>query len=168
MDTVRASLSVLVISSLWSAPLRAAEAGQSPDPVIFPHRTFFVSDSGDYVAVSGRLFGPGLAYNNLREVDCIKARGECYSWMVMQVGPNQVDPEIAGMDFFTVDAWTDQGVSATDDSLCYRTELSINTKTQQVTWIEMPMNNGGQAQCAGTDQQTYVWTIEESLFWSKH
>jgi hypothetical protein len=134
--------------------------------VFDPSKACHATDMSAYV--SGTLTGDGVP-NNSMSVTCEKAGtmndwpGKCVVVRARQIGDNQIG-RIHAPEVYPIARWSDYEIVATDDpeSLhrCRITIISINRKTESVTWIEQPNPQADPVDCKDADTERFRWTIE--------
>ncbi|WP_296708258.1 hypothetical protein [Rhodoblastus sp.] len=133
------------------------------DDILFSGKLFF--DTGEVIRVAGTLTGDGLGYpNNSYSIICIEARKECLVTSVEQIGVMQVG-RVEYPYAVPITRWTSAEVVAEEDiSLvgCVRTTIFIERKSEQVRWVEEPVNQA-LAFCARSNGAVHRFTIEDSL-----
>jgi len=134
--------------------------------IVFAQKLYY--DTADVVTVSGTLTGEGLGYpNNTYSIGCFKDRKECWMTSVQAIGGLQ----IGRMDSpyaYDVRKWSAYEVVAGDDGTfgCSKTTITIDRKSQQVLWVEEPVNQT-QVMCAKSENKIRKYTIENSPGWTK-
>jgi hypothetical protein len=132
--------------------------------IVFAKKMYY--EMGDFVTVSGTLTGPGQAYpNNTYSIGCWKDRKECWLTYVSAIGGQQIGRMDAPYSY-DIRKWSDYEVVAGDDGTfgCSKTTITIDRKSQQVLWVEEPLNQT-QVMCAKPENKTRKFTIENSPGW---
>jgi hypothetical protein len=134
--------------------------------IVFAQKLYH--ETPDVVTVSGTLTGEGLGYpNNTHSIGCFKDRKECWMTSVQAIGGLQ----IGRMDSpyaYDVRKWSAYEVVAGDDGTfgCSKTTITIDRKSQQVLWVEEPVNQT-QVMCAKSENKIRKYAIENSPGWTK-
>jgi hypothetical protein len=134
--------------------------------IIFAKKLYYENPS--FVTVSGTLIGPGQAYpNNTYSIGCFKDRKECWLTSVNAIGAQQIGRMDAPYSY-EIRKWSDYEVVAGEDgsSGCSKTTITIDRKSEQVLWVEEPVNQT-QMMCAKSENKTRKFTIENSPGWDK-
>ena len=132
-------------------------------------KVFSASDMSLYVF--GTLTGDGVPYpNNSMSVTYERAGttlndwpGKCLVVEVDQIGDNQIG-RIDAPQVYPIARLSNYEIVATDDPerlhRCRITIISINRKTELVTWIEQPNPQADPVDCVNAETKRFKWTIE--------
>jgi hypothetical protein len=134
--------------------------------IVFAQKNYY--DSTELVAVSGTLTGDGMAYpNNTYSIACFQGRKECWMTSVQAIGGQQIGRMDAPYEY-EIRKWSAYEVVAGDDGDfgCIKTTITIDRKSQQVLWVEEPVNQT-KVMCAKADNKIRKYTIENSPGWTK-
>jgi len=134
--------------------------------VVFSQKNYY--DTSDVVAVSGTLTGEGIAYpNNTYSIACFRERKECWMTSVQAIGGQLIGRMDAPYEY-EIRKWSQYEVVAGDDGSfgCFRTTITVDRKSQQVLWVEEPVNQT-QVMCAKSENKMRKYTIENSPGWNK-
>jgi hypothetical protein len=141
--------------------------------IVFDRKAFFdtaqtgIGEGSVYIA--GTLTGEGVAYkNNSVAITCYKDRMECLTYLVEQIGPNQIG-RLDSLTSYPVTKWDEFEVVASDSAdliNCRKVTISIVRKTESAVWVEEPINQSN-VTCKSAGTQVLKWTIEDSPGWPK-
>jgi hypothetical protein len=134
--------------------------------IVFAPKNYYESPA--VVTVSGTLTGDGLAYpNNTYSIACIQDRKECWMTSVQAIGGQQIGRMDAPYEY-EIRKWSPYEVVAGDDGAfgCLKTTITIDRKSQQVLWVEEPINQT-KVMCAKSENKIRKYTIENSPGWTK-
>jgi hypothetical protein len=134
--------------------------------IVFSQKNYY--ESPDLVAVSGTLTGDGMAYpNNTYSIACFQDRKECWMTSVEAIGGQQIGRMDAPYEY-EIRKWSPYEVVASYDGDfgCFKTTITIDRKSQQVLWVEEPVNQT-KVMCAKADNKIRKYTIENSPGWNK-
>lgn len=144
------------------------------DKITFDSKSFYDSkDTSDpslgvdgNIYVAGTLTGSGVPYpNNSVSVTCYKERRTCFVVRVEQVGHDLIG-RITAPEEYQIVRWNEREVVATDDvetggPNCRIAIISIQRKTQVVTWIDQTNPHANPVDCRNADTGRFKWTIED-------
>jgi len=88
---------------------------------------------------------------------------ECLTYMVEQIGPNQVG-RLDAPTIHPVTKWDAYEIVAVDDvdlMHCRRVTISIVRKSETAVWVEEPINQS-RAECKDAETKILKGTIEDS------
>lgn len=134
--------------------------------IAFPTKVY--ADTGDFVYITGRLAGTGLAYkNNVQTITCYRERGECELQSIQQIGPHQIS-SLHPVTTLPITHWDDALITASDpqvvnQAVCIRLTINIERKREFALWVEQPTNQAA-VSCQHADTKTNKWTIESALW----
>jgi hypothetical protein len=146
--------------------LRDRNKDTSEMAIVFAPKSYYENQS--VVMVSGTLTGDGLGYpNNTYSIACFQDRKECWMTYVQAIGSQQIGRMDAPFEY-AIRKWSPyEGVAGDDGgSSCAKTTITIDRKSQQVLWVEEPINQT-QLICAKADNKIRKYTIENSPGWAK-
>jgi hypothetical protein len=134
--------------------------------VVFAQKNFY--DGEEMIGLSGTMTGAGIAYpNNSYSIGCYRDRKECWLTSVEQIGRNlmgRMDAPYA----YEISKWTpNEVIAGADGSLgCFKTTITIGRKTQDVLWVEEPVNQT-QPRCKNADTKIRKYSFDDSPGWKK-
>jgi len=134
--------------------------------IVFAPKNYY--ESTEVVMVSGTLTGGGMAYpNNTYSIACFQDRKECWLTSVQAIGGLQIGRMDAPYEY-EVRKWSPYEVVAGDEGAfaCLKTTITIDRKSQQVLWVEEPVNQT-KVMCAKAENTIKKYTIENSPGWTK-
>ena len=143
---------------------------ENAQQVIFAEKAYF--DSAEtalgqsWVYVAGTLTGDGIPYkNNSVAVTCYKDRMECISYLVEQIGSNQIG-RLDSPTTYPVVKWDNYLIVAVGggEVNCRRDTISISRKTHAAVWVQERIDKSWAA-CKEADRRVLTWTIEDSPGW---
>jgi hypothetical protein len=129
--------------------------------IVFPQKFFY--DTDKFVAMSGTLTGKGLGYpNNTYSIGCYQDTKECWYTYVDAIGANLIG-RMDAPSAYEIRSWTTNEIVAGDDAPfgCFKTTITIARKTQQLLWIEEPVNQT-KPFCKDSSNEVRKYSIEDS------
>jgi len=162
----------LVIGVFFAAAVSALgctrQTPQTPQDIIFAGKTFY--DPGKkaaFVAVSGTLTGPGVAYeNNSTLVVCYADMKECLTYSVEQIGPNQIGSLQLPISYPSL-RWNEREIVAAgsaDAFNCSKLTITIVRSSGTTVWVTEPINQS-RPECLKANTTIKKWTLEDSPAW---
>ena len=137
---------------------------------MFSQRAFFdsVTTTGDgFVYISGTLTGEGIGYkNNSTVIACYKDGMECMTYIVEQIGENQIG-RLEWPDKYRIEKWNKHNIVAANPPLpsdCSKTTITIERETETALWVNEPTNQTD-PYCKSAETRILKWTIEDSPAW---
>jgi hypothetical protein len=157
---------VLAAMLVWPIALQSQRASQPErydQDIVFPIKIFVGTTK--YVAAKGTLSADWMAYqNNTFSFYCDPK--ECIVASISQIGPKMIGT-MDGPTVYTTKRWTeDDDVVAEDDASCSRITITLDRKTESVSWVETPINQTTLT-CKNTDDSVRKATLEASLHWRR-
>lgn len=167
-------LLLLVILITYVLILSNSLRNREQKKIIFgwPGTTF--TDSGnELVFVQGSLVGSDVwrmvysgmlpdTTNNSTMISCNKVEMKCITYIINQVGDNQIS-DLPIPSTFSVLSWGDYMITATDggDNIsCTKTIVNIDRKNKIVEWIQEPFDHTS-IHCVVTNNHVYKWMINK-------
>ena len=140
---------------------KSADAGD----ILMSQKVFL--DNETYLIVYGTVAGLAQYPNNSATIICYRERKKCSTTFVRQTGPNTLSP-VAVPAEYDIAEWTSSELTASSSGTlgCVRTTITIKQKTEEVLWVDEPVNLN-QPQCGDADRQVRKYTIEDSPGWKK-
>lgn len=136
---------------------------------IFAPKAFYAEKEAVYV--SGTRTGEDENGNNTVAITCSKQKMECLIVDVRGIsGTSCQISRVASPLAIPITEWNDYTVIATDKNpydkySCFQTTISIDLRSEQVLWVEEPVNQS-QLSCKDiSDNKIHKWTIENPPFW---
>ena len=126
-------------------------------------------DKDDVVTVSGTLTGEVEFPNNTCSIGCYRDLKQCWIACVQSIGGTQLGP-ITAPFFHEISSWTANEITATSSVsagvliACYRTTIKIERLTEQVLWVEEPVNQS-EPICKDSENKTRKSSIEDAPSW---
>lgn len=134
-------------------------------------RKVYHDENSDVVTVSGTLTGEIEFPNNSCSLGCYRDLKQCWIACVQAIGGSQLGP-ITAPFFHEVSSWTDKEIVAKSSAFsgasvaCYRTTIKIERLTEQVLWIEEPVNQT-EPICKDSENKSRRSSIEDGPKWKK-
>ena len=134
-------------------------------------RKVYHDDNSDVVTVSGTLTGEIEFPNNSCSIGCYRDLKQCWIACVQAIGGSQLGP-ITAPFFHQVSSWTDKEIVATSSTFsgalvaCYRTTIKIERLTEQVLWVEEPVNQTAPV-CKDSENKSRKSSIVDGPTWKK-
>ena len=134
-------------------------------------RKVFHDDNSDVVTVSGTLTGEIDFPNNSCSIGCYRDLKQCWIACVQSIGGSQLGP-ITAPFFHEVSSWTDKEIVATSSAVsgalvaCTRTTIKIERLTEQVLWVEEPVNQTAPV-CKDSENKSRKSSIEDGPTWKQ-
>jgi hypothetical protein len=154
---MRRSSQLAVVLTICAGAAHAAD-----DDILFSGKLFH--DAGEVIRITGTLTGDGIAYpNNSYSIICIQGQRECLVTYAEQIGLMQVG-RIEYPYAVPITRWTSEEIVAEENISpvgCIRTTIFIKRKSQQVRWVQEPVNQA-LSFCAHSEGVVRHWTIEDS------
>lgn len=145
---------------------RSAIGGTGEMAIMFDKKNYYDSDA--FVAVSGTLTGPDMAYpNNTFNIACYQALKQCWSSEIEAIGDKQMG-RLGPPSVYDIQLWAKNEIVAGYDAPfgCFKTTITIARLSQDVLWVEEPINQT-KPSCKGAVSQIKKFTIEDSPGWKK-
>lgn len=132
--------------------------------IFFPVKLFVGTKS--FVSARGTLSADWIAYkNNTFSILCTAEDG-CIVASISQIGWNQIGT-LDGPTVYPLKKWTeDAEVVAEDHTLCSRITITLDRMSQEVLWVETPINVSA-IECKNADSQVRKASLKTSLFWQR-
>jgi hypothetical protein len=134
---------------------------------MFSEKQFYDNDS--WVAVSGTLTGPSMAYpNNTYAMTCFEQGRQCVVSYIEQIGRDQVG-RMENPWIIPIVKWDKGEVVAQDEPStfsCFRTTVTIDRFSKAVAWVEVPVNQT-KPDCLKTQSMMRKYSIEDSPDWKR-
>ena len=153
-------------SSLIYLQARGAGGDTGEMAIMFDSKNYY--DSDVFVAVSGTLTGPDMAYpNNTHNITCYQQIKQCWSSEIEAIGDRHIG-RLGPPAEYDVRSWTKNEIVAGDDAPfgCFKTTITIARNSQDVLWVEEPVNQT-KPFCKDAKNETRKFTIEDSPAWKK-
>jgi hypothetical protein len=134
-------------------------------------RKLYHDNNSDVVTVSGTLTGEIEFPRNSCSIGCYRDLKQCWIACVQAIGGSQLGA-ITAPFFHQVSSWTDKEIVATSSAFsgalfaCYRTTIKIERLTEQVLWVEEPVNQT-EPVCKDSENKSRKSSIEDGPTWKK-
>ena len=141
---------------------------QNGMPIEFAKKSYS-DDKEDVVTVSGTLTGEMEFPNNTCSIGCYRDLNQCWIACVQAISGPQLGPMTAPF-FYEISSWTvNEIVAASSVSsgvliACYRTTIKIERSTEQVLWVEEPVNQTKPI-CKDSENKSRKSYIEDAPRW---
>jgi hypothetical protein len=136
---------------------------------VFAPKAFYAEKESVYV--SGTRTGEGENGNNTAAITCSKQKMECLIVDVRGISETSCQlSRLASPLAIPITKWNDYTIIATDKNSydtysCFQTTISIDLNSEDVLWVEEPINQS-QLSCKDvSDNKIRKWTIENPPFW---
>jgi len=132
-------------------------------------RKSYNDDKNEVVTVSGTLTGEIEFPNNTCSIACYRDLDQCWIACVQAISETQLGP-ITAPFFHEISSWTANEIVATSSVssgafiACYRTTIKIERLTEQVLWIEEPVNQT-EPICKDSENKSRKSSIEDAPRW---
>jgi hypothetical protein len=153
-------------ASLIYIQSRSAGAGTGEMAILFDSKNYYDSDA--FVAVSGTLTGPDMAYpNNTYNITCYQQISQCWSSEIEAIGDRQIG-RLGPPAEYDVRSWAQNEIVAGENAPfgCFKTTITIARNSHEVLWVEEPINQT-KPFCKDAKNETRKFTIEDSPGWKK-
>ena len=137
-----------------------------PPGVVFDRKWFFPKE--DHLYAVGSLAGTGKRHQNTTQITCDKQAKECLTSAIEAIGFGDTYVQLGRLESpsrLAVVRWDAREIIASDAAAlpsfwCLRTTVYIDLKSEEVTWVEEPINRDTTF-CQQADPMTYRWRLED-------